>query len=420
MKTLAMILAGGRGSRLDILSINRAKPSVPFAGKFRIIDFVLSNCSNSGIYDIGILTQYLPLSLNEHIGIGQAWDFNRRNQGVTLLQPSEGHSEDQWYTGTADAILQNIDFIKRKNPDNVLILSGDHIYKMDYRPLIEQHARTGADLTICAQPVPWEDASRFGILAYDENQKIYEFAEKPAEPKSNMVNMGIYVFKTDVLISTLKKMKKTGLDFGHDVIPYLIENGPVYAYPFKDYWKDVGTYESYLEANLELTETFDKIQLDMYDRDWVIHTRSEEMPGAKFGSKAKIHQSLVSNGSIIAGEISKCVVSPGVHIHPTAVVKNSIIMNDSVIEEGCVIENAIIDKNVVIKAGSIIGSGEVTGPNKDNAKALSGGLNVIGKGAIVPAGTTIERNVRIFPYATEADFEAKVIACGSTIYSQEA
>ena len=301
MKTLAMILAGGRGSRLDILSLGRAKPSVPFAGKFRIIDFVLSNCSNSEIYDIGILTQYLPLSLNEHIGVGQAWDFDRKNTGVTLLQPCEGHSSDQWYTGTADAILQNISYIKRKNPDNVLILSGDHIYKMDYRPLIEQHINNNADVTVCAQEVDWAEASRFGILTDDENGRIVEFAEKPAEPKSNLASMGIYVFKTDVLINTLQHLKKEGLDFGSDVIPHLIEHGHVYSYRFRDYWKDVGTYESYLEANLELTTTVDQIQLDMYDPNWIIHTKSEEKPTAKFGSKAQVCQSLILNGSIVAG-----------------------------------------------------------------------------------------------------------------------
>ena len=415
MKTLAMILAGGRGSRLDILSINRAKPSVPFAGKFRIIDFVLSNCSNSGIYDIGILTQYLPLSLNEHIGIGQAWDFNRKNSGVTLLQPCEGLSHDQWYTGTADAILQNINYIRRKNPEYVLLLSGDHIYKMDYRPLIEQHEKTKADVTVCAQEVEWSEASRFGILNDDETGRICEFSEKPAEPKSNLASMGIYVFNTDVLIDTLQKLKKTGLDFGHDVIPYLIKNAQVYSYRFNDYWKDVGTYESYLEANIELTETYDNIQLDMYDRNWVIHTKSEEQPNAKFGSKAQVHQSLVSNGSIIAGSISKCVISPGVHIHPKAIVRNSVIMNDTIIEEGCIIDSAIIDKNVIVKKGSIIGRGEVTCPNKENSKALSSGLNVIGKGVQIPEGTIIERNVRVFPYATDSDFSESIVQCGSTI-----
>ena len=415
MKTLAMILAGGRGSRLDILSLGRAKPSVPFAGKFRIIDFVLSNCSNSEIYDIGILTQYLPLSLNEHIGVGQAWDFDRKNTGVTLLQPCEGLSSDEWYTGTADAVYQNISYIKRKNPDYVLILSGDHIYKMDYRPLIDQHIKTGADVTVCAQEVDIREASRFGILTDDENGRIIEFEEKPAEPKSNLASMGIYVFTTDVLINTLQELKKTGLDFGGDVIPHLIHHGNVYSYRFNIYWKDVGTYESYLESNLELTTTVDKIQLDMYDKDWVIHTRSEEKPTAKFGSKAQVCQSLISNGSIIAGSVTKCVISPGVHINPNAIVRNSVIMNDTVIEEGCIIDGAIIDKNVVIGKGSIIGRGKVHCPNEEKPNVLSSGLNVIGKGVCIPEGTIIERNVRIFPHAEANDFNEQIITCGRTI-----
>ncbi|MFR7896656.1 glucose-1-phosphate adenylyltransferase [Turicibacter sanguinis] len=415
MKTLAMILAGGRGSRLDILSLGRAKPSVPFAGKFRIIDFVLSNCSNSEIYDIGILTQYLPLSLNEHIGVGQAWDFDRKNTGVTLLQPCEGLSSDEWYTGTADAVYQNISYIKRKNPDYVLILSGDHIYKMDYRPLIDQHIKTGADVTVCAQEVDIREASRFGILTDDENGRIIEFEEKPAEPKSNLASMGIYVFTTDVLINTLQELKKTGLDFGGDVSPHLIHHGNVYSYRFNSYWKDVGTYESYLESNLELTTTVDKIQLDMYDKDWVIHTRSEEKPTAKFGSKAQVCQSLISNGSIIAGSVTKCVISPGVHIHPNAIVRNSVIMNDTVIEEGCIIDGAIIDKNVVIGKGSIIGRGKVHCPNEEKPNVLSSGLNVIGKGVCIPEGTIIERNVRIFPHAEANDFNEQIITCGRTI-----
>ena len=415
MKTLAMILAGGRGSRLDILSLGRAKPSVPFAGKFRIIDFVLSNCSNSEIYDIGILTQYLPLSLNEHIGVGQAWDFDRKNTGVTLLQPCEGLSSDEWYTGTADAVYQNISYIKRKNPDYVLILSGDHIYKMDYRPLIDQHIKTGADVTVCAQEVDIREASRFGILTDDENGRIIEFEEKPAEPKSNLASMGIYVFTTDVLINTLQELKKTGLDFGGDVIPHLIHHGNVYSYRFNSYWKDVGTYESYLESNLELTTTVDKIQLDMYDKDWVIHTRSEEKPTAKFGSKAQVCQSLISNGSIIAGSVTKCVISPGVHIHPNAIVRNSVIMNDTVIEEVCIIDGAIIDKNVVIGKGSIIGRGKVHCPNEEKPNVLSSGLNVIGKGVCIPEGTIIERNVRIFPHAEANDFNEQIITCGRTI-----
>ena len=287
---------------------------------------------------------------------------------------------------------------------------------MDYRTLIQQHIEKGADVTVCAQEVEWSEASRFGILTDDENGRIVEFAEKPAEPKSNLASMGIYVFKTDVLINTLQHLKKVGLDFGSDVIPHLIENGHVYSYRFRDYWKDVGTYESYLEANLELTTTVDKIQLDMYDKDWVIHTKSEEKPTAKFGSKAQVCQSLISNGSIIAGSVTKCVVSPGVHIHPNAIVRNSIIMNDTIIEEGCVIDGAIIDKNCVIGKGSIIGRGSNVCPNQEKPKVLSSGLNVIGKGVHIPEGTIIERNVRIFPHVAETDFSDKIIACGSTVY----
>ncbi len=287
---------------------------------------------------------------------------------------------------------------------------------MDYRPLIEQHINNNADVTVCAQEVDWAEASRFGILTDDENGRIVEFAEKPAEPKSNLASMGIYVFKTDVLINTLQHLKKEGLDFGSDVIPHLIEHGHVYSYRFRDYWKDVGTYESYLEANLELTTTVDQIQLDMYDPNWIIHTKSEEKPTAKFGSKAQVCQSLISNGSIVAGSVTKCVVSPGVHIHPNAIVRNSIIMNDTIIEEGCVIDGAIIDKECVIGKGSIIGRGAVSCANEDKPKVLSSGLNVIGKGVRLPEGTIVERNVRIFPHVSEEDFNDKIITCGRTIY----
>ncbi len=416
MKVLALILAGGRGSRLDILSLERAKPSVPFAGKFRIIDFVLSNCSNSQIFDIGILTQYSPLSLNEHIGMGQPWDFDRKNTGVTLLQPYEGYSKDNWYKGTADAVLQNIKYIKRKNPTHVLILSGDHIYKMDYRPLIEQHIATNAEVTVCAQEVDMKEASRFGILEDDERGQIHKFVEKPAEPKSNLASMGIYLFNTETLLNSLQTVKHDNLDFGAHVIPHLIENSSVFSYRFRDYWKDVGTYDSYLESNIELTTTVDQIKLDMYDPEWVIHTRSEERPAAKFGSKAIVHQSLISNGAIIAGQVSKSVISPGVHIHPNAIVRNSIVLNDTVIEEGCIIENAILDKKVRIKKGSFVGVGQVTCPNQEKPDVLSSGLNVIGKHVVVPEGTIIERNVRIFQDCSEADFTDKVVPCGATIY----
>jgi len=392
MKVQAFILAGGRGSRLDILSEKRVKPAVPFAGKYRIIDFTLSNCANSGIYEIGILTQYLPFSLNEHIGSGKPWDMDRRDTQLSLMQP---HKE--WYKGTADALKQNIEALKRSKADLVLILSGDHIYKMDYRKMIDHHTQQDATLTIAVQPVPHEDISRFGILETDASSKITAFLEKPKTATSNLASMGIYVFNKDALIEALETFEEEDLDFGKHIIPAYVQTKKCVAYTFSDYWKDVGTYDAYLEANLELTETVDKIPLDMYDANWKIYTRSEDMPAVKVGSKASIKQALISNGSIIAGHVEKSVISPGVIIHPTAVVRHSVILNNTVIEEGAVIDHAIIDKNVIVRKNAIIGQGPSEIPNQDKPDILSSGLNVIGKGVIVESGAVIERNCRIFP-----------------------
>lgn len=407
METLALILAGGRGSRLDILSEKRVKPAVPFAGKYRIIDFTLSNCTNSGIYNIGILTQYLPLSLNEHIGVGKPWDLDRRDSSLSLLQPYK-----EWYSGTADAVLQNIAYIKRQKSKYTLILSGDHIYKMDYRKMIDEHKKNNADLTIAVQPVPWEDTHRFGILTADEDHRIIKFSEKPKDADSNLASMGIYVFNTDVLLDALEKVVHPELDFGKHIIPYLMEKCGLFTYVYEDYWKDVGTYDSYLEANIELTSTVDKIQLDMYDRNWKIHTRSEELPSVKVGSKAKISQALISNGSIIAGDVTRCVLSPGVIIHPGATVINSVILNDTEIFPGAYIENAIIDKRCKIMENVVIGDGEDYTANKNNPSLLSSGINVIGSNVTIPKNTTIKRNCRIFSSAT---FNSLVIESGSTL-----
>lgn len=401
MKTLAIILAGGRGSRLDILSEKRVKPSVPFAGKYRIIDFTLSNCCNSGIYDVDILTQYLPLSLNEHIGAGKPWDMDRRDSHVTLLQP---HSE--WYNGTADAIRKNLHCLYESNADYVLILSGDHIYKMDYRKLIDFHKEKNAEITIACKVVPIEEASRFGIMEADETQKVVRFVEKPKVPKSDLASMGIYVFNRLKLIELLENNDDIpDLDFGGHIIPQMIDSGKVYAYKFFDYWKDVGTYDSYLKANLELIETVDKIELDMYDPNWKIYTRSEDMPAVKIGSKAKIKQALLSNGAIIAGEVTRSVISPGVTIHPTAKVINSVILNDTEIRAGAVVENAIIDKHSVIKENAVIGAFDNI-PNKDKPSLLSTGITVLGKRVVVGKGTVIGKNVRIF---SNVDLEKKGI-----------
>ena len=408
METLALILAGGRGSRLDILSEKRSKPAVPFAGKFRIIDFALSNCTNSGIYQIGILTQYLPLSLNEHIGVGKPWDLDRRDSFVTLLQPN-----NSWYEGTADAIRKNLDFVKRYAAKYVLILSGDHIYKMDYSKLIAQHKATGADLTIAAKVVPIEEASRFGILETDSNLKINKFVEKPKEPKSNKASMGIYVFSTDALIEAIESNSDIAdLDFGMHIIPNMIETKNVYAYEYYDYWMDVGTYDSYLEANLELCGDVD---LDLYDNDWKIYTKSEDLPPAKGGKSATITTSLISNGCKIDGTVEHSVLSPGVVVGKGTIIKDSVILNDVKIGENCKIENAIIDKDTVIGKNTIIGYGDDYSANKDNPQVLSSGLNVIGKKLILPDNLIIERNVRIFSSSNPRTLNSTHIKTGETI-----
>lgn len=408
METLALILAGGRGSRLDILSEKRSKPAVPFAGKFRIIDFALSNCCNSGIFQIGILTQYLPLSLNEHIGVGKPWDLDRRDSFVTLLQPS-----NSWYEGTADAIRKNLEFVKRYASKYVLILSGDHVYKMDYSKMIEQHKQTGADLTIAAKIVPIEEASRFGILETDANLKINKFVEKPKEPKSNKASMGIYVFSTQALIDQIEAHPDIiDLDFGQHIIPDMIKDGKVYAYEYYDYWKDVGTYDSYLETNLELIED---TALDLYDPSWKIYTKSEDLPPVKLGTNADIKRSLISNGCQIDGTITHSVISPGVKVGEGSVIKDSVILNDVVIGKNCRIENTIIDKETVVGDYSVIGTGKDYQPNKDKPKILSCGINVIGKKLILPEGLVVERNVRIFSSPNVKNVNEKHITSGETL-----
>jgi glucose-1-phosphate adenylyltransferase len=408
METLALILAGGRGSRLDILSEKRSKPAVPFGGKYRIIDFALSNCTNSGIYQIGILTQYLPLSLNEHIGVGKPWDLDRRDSFVTLLQPN-----NSWYNGTADAVRKNLEFVKRYASKYVLILSGDHIYKMDYSKMIEQHKKTGADLTIAAKIVDISEASRFGILETDSELRIKKFVEKPKEPKSNKASMGIYVFSTQALIDAIEAHPDIDdLDFGMHIIPDMIKTKKVYAYEYYDYWKDVGTYDSYVEANLELCKSNN---LDLYDPTWKIYTKSEDLPPVRVCGDATIKTSLVSNGCIIDGDVEDSVLSPGVIVGEGSSVKNSVILNDVVIGKNCKIEDTIIDKNTVIGDNSIIGTGDKSIANKDKPNLLSSGLNVIGKKLILPEGLVVERNVRIFSSPNPKEIKDKHIRAGETI-----
>lgn len=407
METLALILAGGKGSRLDILSQRRSKPAMPFAGKFRIIDFALSNCTQSGIYDIGILTQYLPLSLNEHIGSGKPWDLDRRDSSVTLLQP-----HNYWYLGTADAVLKNLEFIERRQPKYVLILSGDHIYKMDYRKMIQLHKEKNARLTIATQPVALEEVSRFGIMSINDEDEIIAFKEKPKTSDSNLASMGIYLFDFDLLKQVLLEIKQDDLDFGKHIIPHLIETTKkeVYAYQFKDYWMDVGTYDSYLETNLQMTQDF--TELDLYDPTWKVYTKSEDLPPVKISSEAVIHNSLVSNGCVIEGTVINSVLSPGVRVGKGATIRDSVILNNVIVGDLVSIDRSIIDKKVIIGRKTYIGYGDDLTPNIEKPDLLRTGITVVEKGTFIPSETKIGRNCRIFK---TAKFTTKDIPSGTTL-----
>ena len=345
---MAIILAGGEGERLSILSQERAKPAVPFGGKYRIIDFTLSNCVNSDINDVVVLTQYNPRSLNDHIGLGRPWDLDRNRGGVKLLQPyiSRGRVAE-WYRGTADAVLRNMNVIEHDPSDLVVVLAGDHIYKMDYTPFIAAHRRRRADVTIAVRRVPLAEASRMGILALDDSDRVIEWQEKPKQPKSDLASMGVYVFSKKALRRWLSEDR---VDFGRHVIPdMLAADARVFGYRYGGYWQDVGTIQSFWETNMALLE--DLPELDLYDKGWVIHTKSEERAPAKVGSTAQVHRSLISHGCVINGTVVNSVLSPGVRVDVGAVVRDSIVMFDSVIRSGAVVDRSILDKEVVVGPG---------------------------------------------------------------------
>ncbi len=417
-KTIAMILAGGAGTRLTVLSEERAKPAVPFAGKFRIIDFTLSNCVNSGIYTVGVLTQYLPHSLNDHIGIGKPWDLDRSRGGVRMLHPYEGRKGQRWYAGTADAIYQNMNFILESRADMVVILSGDHIYKMDYTPMIQYHQERGADLTIGVMPVPLEETHRFGIMQVNEEQRIVQFYEKPKDrDKGNLASMGIYVFNTAALEKRLSEgdAQNPRTDFGSHVIPAMIGGGDqVFAYKYEGYWVDVGTIDSYWGTSMALTQP--SPTLDLYNDNWPLHTRSEERPAAKLGPQAKVLNSLIANGCVIRGIVQNSVLSPGVYVSPGAVVRNSVVMNDTWIGPGAVLDKVVVDKQVVIGAGAVVGMGNEATVNEQMPDKLFAGITVVGKGAYIPDGVQIGRNVLINSKSEESDYPAdKIVADGKTV-----
>ena len=411
---IAMLLAGGQGSRLGVLTAKVAKPAVAFGGKYRIIDFPLSNCINSGIDTVGVLTQYQPLRLNPHIGIGIPWDLDRNHGGVTVLPPYEKSDNSEWYSGTANAIYQNLNYIDSYQPEYVLILSGDHIYKMNYEVMLDFHKENNADVTIAAMPVPWEEASRFGLVITDENKQITEFEEKPANPRSNLASMGIYIFNWSVLREALVTMsEQSNCDFGKHIIPYCRENGRrLFAYEYNGYWKDVGTLGSYWEANMELIDLIPEFNL--YEEYWKIYTNSDTIEPQYISEDAVTVRCIIGEGSEIYGQVYGSVIGAGVVIGKNTVVRDSIIMQDTVIGDNVTIDKAIVAENVSIGNNVELGVGEPA-ENKLNKSVYSFGLVTIGENSVVPSGVKVGKNTAIAGKTTKEDYPEGLLAGGESI-----
>lgn len=413
---MAMLLAGGQGSRLGILTMDKAKPAVAFGGKYRIIDFPMSNCVNSGVETVGVLTQYQPLTLNQHIGIGVPWDLDTRNGGVSILAPHQREGEKgEWYSGTANAIYQNIDYIDANKPEYVLILSGDHIYKMDYAAMLKYHKENNCDVTIAVLEVSMEEASRFGIMNADEKDKIYEFEEKPANPKSNLASMGIYIFTWDKLREALIEDNKihADSDFGKHIIPSMLNKGmTLYAYRFKDYWKDVGTIESYWAANMELIETLP--QFNLYEDFWKIYTNSDLQPPMYSGPDSEIKTSIVSEGCQVEGKVIHSVLSKNVVIEEGAVIRDSIIMEGCHIGKNVVIDRCIIDQNTTIGDNVVMGTGDNT-PNENKPNIYNTGITVIGSNTTIPDGIEIGKNCVIYGPTVAGNYTDNKLPSGKSV-----
>jgi glucose-1-phosphate adenylyltransferase len=416
---MAVILAGGKGDRLSVLSEKRAKPAVPFGGKYRLIDFTLSNCTNSGVNYVVVLTQYRPRSLEEHIRIGKPWDFDRKKGGIELISPYLGRQDSDWFKGTADAIYQNRSYLRTRPFTRILTLSGDHVYLMDYSKMYSQHIENAADLTIATLDVTIAEARRCGILEMDIEGKVIGFEEKPKKPRSLTASMGVYIFEKDLLLKRLEEdaaIKDSNHDFGKDIIPAMLNRGDrIFGYRFNGYWRDVGTLGSYFEANQDLLKAYPELKID--DPNWQIYTNEDPRPPAKFGLYSQVEESIISTGCIINGRVQNCVLSPGVYIEEGARVSHSIILEDCKILAGSVLDRMILDKRVVVQRNSRLGQGEEIEPNKDNPTILTEGLSVVGKNAFLPADLTLGRNVLIYPDVDESDIGEELnIASGSTIY----
>jgi glucose-1-phosphate adenylyltransferase len=410
----AMILAGGLGSRLCLLSEKRAKPAVPFGGKYRIIDFTLSNCVNSGVFDIGILTQYRPLSLRDHIGIGRPWDLDRKRGGVELLQPYQGWTETDWYRGTADAVWQNWLRIEERQVEHFLVLSGDHVYRMNYRPMVEEHLDRGADATVAIAEVAIEQASQFGVVHTNDEGWVTGFLEKPKNPPSGRISMGVYVFRTEALRAELSRDadRAGGHDFGKNVLPAMVAGGRVLAHRFPGYWQDIGTLDSYYGATLDLLRKDPPFPLE--DPRWPIFTPSTENPPARFGPRASVRASIVTHGSIVNGSVERSVLFPGVVVEEGATVRDSIVMGDSWIGPEATLDRAVLDKRVHVGRRAIVGCGE-TVPNRVCPEHLSSGISIVGKETRIPEGIRIGRSARIGADLVEEDFPGRIIESGEAL-----
>ena len=415
---IAMLLAGGQGSRLGVLTEKVAKPAVAFGGKYRIIDFPLSNCINSGIDTVGVLTQYQPLRLNTHIGIGIPWDLDRNEGGVTVLPPYEKSTSSEWYTGTANAIYQNLAYMEQYNPDYVLILSGDHIYKMDYEVMLDFHKANKADITIACMPVPIEEASRFGIMVTDESNRITEFEEKPEHPSSNLASMGIYIFSWPVLKEALIALKdQNGCDFGKHILPYCKEKGQrLFAYEYNGYWKDVGTLGSYWEANMELIDIIPEFNL--YEEFWRIYTNGDVIPPQYISEDAVVDKCIIGEGTEIYGEVHNSVIGPNVVIGKGSVIRDSIIMKNTSVGENVVMDKAIVAEDVVVGNNVVIGCGEEA-PNVLKPAVYSFGLAAIGENSVIPDNVKIGKNTAISGVTTKEDYPDGELAAGQVIAAKD-
>jgi len=414
---VAVILAGGQGERLGLLALERTKPAVPFAGKYRIIDFTLSNCVNSGIHNVAILTQYQPRSLMDHIGIGMPWGFARPDGKIQLLHPYLAREEGRdWYKGTSDAVYQNLQYIEEQDAELVLVLSGDHVYKMDYADMVQFHLKNEADVTLAVTRLPREELHAFGTVSVDESGQVTGFQEKVKEPKSDLVSMGVYVFHKELLRKCLEEdaqRRSSKHDFGRNIFPHLVGHCRLFAYNFEGYWRDVGTVRAYWQANMSLLDIPPSIS---FGNDWPIRTKEDEpRPATIISRRGDVLNSLISHGCVIEGRVENSILSPGVRVAANSVVKYSVIMSDTVIGRESVVDYSILDKEVIVEAGCHIGFGNDFQVNREQPLILSTGITVVGKGARIPDGVKVGRNCAIACNAVEKDFRSSIIQSGETI-----